>query len=101
LILQEIQVPSFKNMISIKSNPMTQCATLAILLQLVGNVESFSSPIFTPAVAIRTPSKTQGVEIELPNFDELFGRISQVSPLARMVLQQKEGGFAAVDESRK
>jgi len=79
---------------------MTQCATLAILLQLVGNVESFSSPIFTPAVAIRTPSKTQGVEIELPNFDELFGRISQVSPLARMVLQQKEGGFAAVDESQ-
>jgi len=51
-----------------------------------------------------SPSKTEGVEIELPDFDELFGRIQQVSPLARQVMQNngqtnEERGFDHVDDS--
>lgn len=60
-------------------------------------VESFSSPIFTPSVAIRTPSKAEGVQIEMPNFEELFGRIAKVSPLARNVFDHREGGFEIAD----
>jgi hypothetical protein len=52
-----------------------------------------------------TPSKTSGVEIELPDFDEMFGRIQAVSPLARLAISGKGsgvgGGFAAIDDSGK
>jgi len=63
-------------------------------------VSSFSMPIFTqqPAMQRTTPSKTDGVEIELPDFDELFGRIKEVSPLAAMAIDGKEGGFAVADQ---
>ena len=48
-------------------------------------------------------SKTEGVEIELPDFDEFFGRIQAVSPLARLVIEGggsgEGGGFAAVDDT--
>ena len=52
------------------------------------------------------PSKTDGVEIELPDFDDLFGRIQQVSPLARVAIEGGEisngkRGFAAVDNTCK
>ena len=57
---------------------------------------AFSSPIFTPSTATKAPSKTRGVEIEMPDFDELFRRIQKVSPLARLAIERKEGGFAAV-----
>jgi hypothetical protein len=44
----------------------------------------------------------EGVEIELPDFDELFGRIKQVSPLAKVVIDGNgsgpEGGFAAMKD---
>jgi hypothetical protein len=33
----------------------------------------------------------------MPNFDELFGRIALVSPLARNVFANKEGGFETAD----
>lgn len=36
------------------------------------------------------PSKSSGVEIELPDFDELFGRIQSVSPLAKIAIEQQE-----------
>ncbi len=49
------------------------------------------------------PSKTVGVEIELPDFDEMFRRIQAVSPLARLAVQGggsgEGGGFAAVDDT--
>jgi len=59
---------------------------------------AFSSPIFTPSTATTSPSKTQGVVIEMPDFDELFGRIKAVSPLARLAIERKDGGFAAADD---
>lgn len=51
----------------------------------------------------RAPSETEGVEIELPDFDEMFGRIQAVSPLAKLAIEGggtgEGGGFAAVDET--
>ena len=51
------------------------------------------------------PSKTEGVDIELPDFDEFFDRIQTVSPLARLAINGggagEGGGFAAVDDSGK
>ena len=48
-----------------------------------------------------TPSKTEGVEIELPNFDELFNRIREVSPLCNMAIDGELGGFDVADEKCK
>jgi hypothetical protein len=71
------------------------------------SIEGFSAPIFahpTTATKQRTaPSKQEGVEIELPNFDELFGRIQQVSPLSRVAIENGGGhkdarGFASIDD---
>eukprot|EP00591_Stephanopyxis_turris_P006863 CAMPEP_0195518720 /NCGR_PEP_ID=MMETSP0794_2-20130614/13558_1 /TAXON_ID=515487 /ORGANISM="Stephanopyxis turris, Strain CCMP 815" /LENGTH=335 /DNA_ID=CAMNT_0040647741 /DNA_START=139 /DNA_END=1146 /DNA_ORIENTATION=+ len=61
-------------------------------------VSAFSTPIFTATTPKRAPSKTVGVEIELPNFDELFHRIMHVSPLARQIVDREEGGFEAIDD---
>jgi hypothetical protein len=63
-------------------------------------VSAFKSPFFTmPAsVAAKVPTKTEGIEIEMPNFDELFGRIQKLSPLAQLAIESKEGGFAVVNE---
>lgn len=54
-----------------------------------------------PALQRTAPSKTEGVEIDLPNFDELFNRIQQVSPLARLAIQGGTGGFDNADYSSK
>jgi hypothetical protein len=68
-------------------------------------VSAFSSPIFQETAALQrtAPSKTEGVEIELPDFEEFFGRIQAVSPLARLVVEGGGsgvgGGFAAVDDT--
>ena len=64
------------------------------------NVLSFTATMWQEAPAMQrrtTPSKTEGVEIELPNFDELFNRIQQVSPLARLAMEGGTGGFANAD----
>ena len=51
------------------------------------------------------PSKTEGVDIELPDFDEFFDRIQAVSPLARLAMNGggsgEGGGFAVVDDTGK
>jgi len=63
-------------------------------------VSAFQSPFFNmPAsLAAKVPTKTEGIEIEMPNFDELFGRIQKLSPLAQLAIESKEGGFAVVNE---
>jgi hypothetical protein len=50
--------------------------------------ESFTSPMFQtiPDQQIKAPSQQEGVEIELPDFDELFRRIQLVSPLAKVAI---------------
>lgn len=61
---------------------------ITFLTQASLKASAFSMPMFTEHAALKrtTPSKTEGVEIELPNFDELFSRIKEVSPLAKMVI---------------
>lgn len=62
---------------------------MTFFTQAALEASAFSMPMFTEHAALKrtTPSKTEGVEIELPNFDELFSRIKEVSPLAKMVIE--------------
>jgi hypothetical protein len=64
------------------------------------SVDAFAPSLFqAPKTA---PSKTEGVEIELPDFDELFDRIKKVSPLARQVIEDDgtgKRGFEHVNDS--
>lgn len=55
----------------------------------VTGIHAFSGTLFqkAPTKQRTAPSKKDGVDIELPDFDELFNRISQVSPLARRVIE--------------
>jgi hypothetical protein len=78
----------------------------AIWLMLAAVAHGFSSALFqeTPTKQITTPSKNNpAVDIELPDFGELFDRIQQVSPLARTVIaggtSPRRLGFAAVDDT--
>ena len=77
----------------------------SILLAASTVVDGFSSPVFQETHHLRKqmPSKTEGVEIELPNFDELFGRIRQVSPLADKILSgdHQGKGLQEIDDIRK
>ena len=73
-------------------------ASLVGLLLVSSRAAAFSSPIFQEAATLQrtTPSKTEGVEIELPDFDEFFGRIQAVSPLAKLAVEgggSGEGGL--------
>jgi len=86
-----------------------QICVLVVLVSGATSVSAFSTALFpkTASAPQQTfPTKDQGEEIELPNFDELFGRIQQVSPLARVALDDTSSsdgprGFAAVDDSCK
>jgi hypothetical protein len=76
-----------------------------VILSLAAPAQAFSSTLFpqAPTAQQTFPSKTGGVEIELPDFDDLFSRIQQVSPLARVAIEGGEingkRGFAAVDNT--
>lgn len=78
-----------------------------LLLASTASVNAFSTAIFQESITSQrtAPSKIEGVEIELPNFDELFGRIQQVSPLARLAMQRAQThdkkGFVAADYDSK
>jgi len=65
---------------------------------------AFNSPLFVADVStvrpVPSPAKTKtGIEIELPDFNELFGRIEKVSPLAHLAMQNRNGGFSALDSN--
>ena len=68
---------------------------------LPGVAAAFSGPLFVPQKnkPVVVPSKTNGESIELPNFKELFTRIEQVSPLAEVALQGRDGGFLVMDDN--
>lgn len=80
-------------------------AIATILLAAATVVDGFSSPVFQETHHLRKqmPSKTEGVEIELPNFDELFGRIRAVSPLADKIMSGDHSGrgLQEIDDTRK
>jgi hypothetical protein len=77
---------------------MTSQSLLAILLVAVAAscAHAFSSALFqeTPTMQRKAPSKMEGIEFELPDFEELFERIQLVSPLARSVIT----GYSANNE---
>ena len=83
---------------------LVACAVTAAIFAPT-SVDGFSSPVFQEVHTLRKyePSKTEGVEIELPNFDELFGRIREVSPLANNIISgQHEGkGLDEIQDTRK
>jgi hypothetical protein len=90
----------------IANNKASSCLALAMFLCATSSASAFSSPMFQEVKTMQrtSPSKMEGVEIELPDFDELFGRIQQVSPLARQVIQgsgetNQERGFDHIDDS--
>jgi hypothetical protein len=83
-------------------------SALVFLAVATNSASAFSTALFPETTSAKQqtfPTKDQGEAIELPNFDELFGRIQQVSPLSRVVLQdQKSGGprgFAAMNKYGK
>lgn len=70
------------------------------LLVFPSLIDAFSNTLFQDQVVNQklAPSKTDGVDIELPDFEELFGRMQNVSPLARTVISGSPNGkkgFAA------
>ena len=72
-----------------------------ILIFLLGHsVNAFSNTLFQETKTKQLTFPSDGIEIELPNFDELFLRIQQVSPLARLAIDGARGnGFNSIDDS--
>lgn len=72
-----------------------------LFLANVRETLGFAATVFqpTPTLQHKVPSRSDGVDIELPNFDELFSRMKVVSPLLRNVVDRKSGGLAAIDDS--
>jgi hypothetical protein len=77
-------------------------SSVLITVVLPASVSSFSSTLFQekPTLQKTVPSKHDGADIELPDIDELFGRIQQVSPLAEQVISRSQKrGFNAMEKS--
>lgn len=79
--------------------PMFQLLMVALQLSFASG---FSNALFqkAPSAQQKAPSRTPDrVEIELPDFDELFNRVQQVSPLAQVAIESANdvagytGGF--------
>ena len=85
---------------------LSALAVLVLVLATATSVDAFSSALFQESPALKTtaPSLYDGVDVELPDFDELFNRIQQVSPLARQIIDGAAPGwrgFGFVDDSCK
>ncbi|GKY97589.1 hypothetical protein MPSEU_000717300 [Mayamaea pseudoterrestris] len=74
---------------------------LGLLLVPDSYALAFASTLFQerPTLQQKAPSKSDGVDIELPDFEELFSRMEAVSPLLRNVINRKNGGFATVEDA--
>jgi len=81
--------------------------TTLFLAATVAYSHAFSASLFqeVPTLQKTAPSTLEGIDIELPNFDELFARIQQVSPLARNAITgyslNTERGFRGIDDQGK
>ena len=85
---------------------MTQQRVAVLFLALITRAEGFSSTLFQEKLSqqVLAPAVQPGVEIELPDFDELFLRIGETSPLARVTMNGGElngkRGLAAVENGQ-
>ena len=81
-----------------------RCAVVSLLLASSACVSGFTTSVFQEKAQLQrtAPSKTEGVEIELPNFEEMFSRIQAISPLAKLAIQGggtgEGGGFGKIDD---
>jgi hypothetical protein len=77
----------------------SSCLVAFLATMMATSVNAFSSPVFQEQRIMQktAPSKLEGVEIELPDFDELFDRIQQVSPLTKSAIEGRTGGFVEAD----
>jgi len=96
----------FSNVLFSARSATSGLVALILSSPLVPTTSAFTSPVFQESTTLRrtAPSKMEGVEIELPNFDELFSRISRVSPLAKLALEGRavdEGGFVAINDKNQ
>ena len=82
-------------------------SSVLLLLVATPGFHAYSTSLFTPVVTNQktAPSKRNGVEIELPDFDALFDQIQQVSPLTKLAFEgggrNGKRGFAAIEEKGK
>mmetsp|Transcript_6519 Transcript_6519/g.14102 ORF Transcript_6519/g.14102 Transcript_6519/m.14102 type:complete len:345 (+) Transcript_6519:111-1145(+) len=102
-----MEISSSAIMSTARSSLPRQAACILSILLISSNAATsaaFTTPMFQEKVTLQrtAPSKTSGVEIELPNFDEMFGRIQAVSPLAKLAFSGcgagEGGGFEAIDD---
>ena len=75
---------------------------------LVPSIAAFGQALFQeqPTAQLTFQSQDEGVEIEMPDFDELFHRVKEISPLARVAMEggvHPDGakGFEAIDKTCK
>lgn len=61
-------------------------------------IAAFSTGVETKAASVHRNEYQPETEIELPNFDLLFDRVQQASPLSKLVMEGKSGGFAAIGD---
>jgi hypothetical protein len=82
------------------------CTIIAIFLALCSTTHGYShgiSPLTPPPALHRArtnPFKTEGLDVDPMDFDGIFGRIKQVSPLAASVFNynNENRGLKAIDD---
>lgn len=95
-----------------RKRPQPPISTMIIQLLVVAlhlpSATGFVNALFqkAPNAQHKAPSRTPDrVEIELPDFDELFNRIQQVSPLSQVAIESANdvacytGGFGAIGKT--
>ena len=64
----------------------------------LGKEAAFATPVFPKENPITIPTNVTGVNLILPDFDVLFSRIAEISPLAKQILEGRPfGGFRDLD----
>lgn len=84
----------------------THLSAVCFVVLSAGTAHGYTNTLFqkVPTDQLTFPSRTNGVEIELPDFDELFSRIQEVSPLAKVAITggiKEKRGLDAIDGSCK
>lgn len=88
---------TFKKTITLIS--ITTAWSFSVTKTATSKSNAYKAPVFPNDETKRTtPSTDNNVEIELPDFEQLFDRIRLTSPLASMILDNIDGDFQMADE---
>lgn len=64
----------------------------------LGAQAAFATPVFPKEQPLSIPTNATGVDLLLPDFDVLFSRVAEISPLSKQILEGGEmRGFADLD----